>query len=77
VTYSDVYDLDNLTLTYNVFRGSTNIGSYNYASYYWETRKLYAMVDTGVKSGQTVTYHIEVHDGRNIVKGPSVSIKVK
>ncbi|MFI6825614.1 fibronectin type III domain-containing protein [Kribbella sp. NPDC050241] len=77
VAFNDVYDVDNLTLTYNVFRGSTNVGSYKYVSYYWEKRKLYSMVDTGVKSGQTVTYHIEVHDGRNIVKGPSVSIKVK
>ncbi|TCO52058.1 hypothetical protein EV646_1011055 [Kribbella antiqua] len=77
VKFTDTYDLDNLTLTYNVFRGSTNIGSYKYTSYYWEPRKTYTVTDTGVKSGQTVSYHIEVNDGRSIVKGPAVSVKVR
>jgi hypothetical protein len=77
VKFNDVYDLDNLTLTYNVFRGTTNIGSYKYTSYYWEPRKTYTVTDTAVKSGQTVSYHLEVHDGRNIVKGPAVSVKVR
>ncbi|MFI6679328.1 fibronectin type III domain-containing protein [Kribbella sp. NPDC050470] len=76
VKFSDVYDLDNISLTYNVFRGTTNIGSFKYMSYYWEARKAYTVADTGVKRGQTYTYHIEVHDGRNIMKGPSVSVKV-
>ena len=77
VKFADVYDLDNISLTYNVFRGTTNIGSYKYGSYFWEPRKTYTVTDTGVKSGQTVSYHIEVHDGRNIIKGPSTTITVK
>jgi hypothetical protein len=76
VKFADSYDLDNITLTYNVFRGTTNIGSFKYMSYFWEPRKTYTVTDTGVKTGQTVTYHVEVHDGRNIMKGPSVSVKV-
>jgi hypothetical protein len=76
VKYADGYDLDNLTLTYNVFRGSTNIGSSKYVSYFWEPRKAYTVVDRGLQRGSTYTYHIEIHDGRNIRKGPSVSVKV-
>ncbi len=30
----------------------------------------------GMKRGSTYRYHIEVHDGRNIMKGPSVSVKI-
>lgn len=76
VTFADVYDLDNLTLTYNVFRGSANIGSYRYVSYYWEPRKRYTVIDRGLKRGSTYSYRIEVHDGRNIVKGPTVRVKI-
>ncbi|GAA1561395.1 hypothetical protein GCM10009789_13310 [Kribbella sancticallisti] len=77
VSFRDVYDLDNISLTYNVFRGATNIGSYKLNTYYWEPRKTITLVDKGVKSGQTVSYHIEVHDGRNIMKGPAFSVKVR
>ncbi|GAB2659472.1 hypothetical protein GCM10009743_39630 [Kribbella swartbergensis] len=76
VKYADVYDLDNLSLTYNVFRGSTNVGSAKYVSYYWEPRKYYTVIDRGLQRGSTYTYRIEVHDGRNIMRGPSVSVKV-
>jgi hypothetical protein len=76
VKYSDVYDLDNLTLTYNVFRGSTNVGSAKYTSYFWQPRKSYTVTDRGLARGSTYTYHIEVHDGRNIVKSQSVSVKI-
>ena len=30
-----------------------------------------------MKSGQTVSYHIEIHDGRNVKKGPAYSVKVR
>ncbi|MET9310264.1 fibronectin type III domain-containing protein [Kribbella sp. NPDC003505] len=76
VSYSDTYDLDNLTLTYNVFRGSLNVGSNKYTSYFWQPRKVYQVVDRGLARGSTYTYHVEVHDGRNIRKGPSASIKI-
>ncbi|MFI5692989.1 fibronectin type III domain-containing protein [Kribbella sp. NPDC051586] len=76
VTYSDVYDLDNLTLTYNVFRGSLNVGSNAYTSYFWQARKSYQVVDRGLKRGSTYSYHIEVHDGRNIMKGATASVKI-
>ena len=76
VTYSDVYDLDNLTLTYNVFRGSLNVGSHAYTSYFWQARKSYQVVDRGLKRGSTYAYHIEVHDGRNIMKGATASVKI-
>ncbi|MEV8372407.1 fibronectin type III domain-containing protein [Kribbella sp. NPDC056861] len=76
VHFQDSYDLDNLSLTYNVFRGATNISSQKLTTYYWQTRKTIVVVDKGVKKGQTVSYHIEIHDGRNIMKGPSVTVKV-
>ncbi|MFK4085979.1 fibronectin type III domain-containing protein [Kribbella sp. NPDC020789] len=76
IKFTDVYDLDNITLTYNVFRGSTRIGSYKYNSYYWNARKSYTVTDTGVKTGQTVGYRIEVTDDRNTVKSSTASVKV-
>jgi hypothetical protein len=76
VKYYDVYDLDNISLTYNVFRGSTNVGSSKYNTYYWQLRKSYTVTDRGLKRGSTYTYHIEVHDGRNIMKSQSVSVKI-
>ncbi|WP_020387599.1 WD40 repeat domain-containing protein [Kribbella catacumbae] len=77
VSFKDSYDLDNLSLTYNVFRGATNISSQKLTTYYWQARKTVTFVDKGVKSGQTVSYHIEIHDGRNIMKGPALSVKVR
>lgn len=77
VKFTDGYDLDNILLTYNVFRGSTLIKTYKYYTYYWRARATTTFVDTGVKSGQTVSYHVEVHDGRNIRKGPAASVKVR
>ncbi|WBQ02721.1 fibronectin type III domain-containing protein [Kribbella sp. CA-293567] len=76
VHFKDSYDLDNLSLTYNVFRGATNISSQKLTTYYWQPRKTIIVVDKGVKKGQTVSYHIEIHDGRNIMKGPAVTVKV-
>jgi len=76
VSYTDTYDLDNLTLTYNVFRGSLNVGSNQYTSYFWQPRKGYQVVDRGLARGSTYTYHVEVHDGRNIRKGASASVKI-
>src|SRR3954452_18363830 len=76
VKYADSYDLDNLSLTYNVFRGATNIGSHSYVSYFWQLRKVYEVQDRGLKRGSTYTYHVEVHDGRNIIKGPSTTVKI-
>lgn len=77
ISFKDSYDLDNLTLTYNVFRGATNISSQKFTTYYWQTRKTITVVDKGVKKGQSVSYHVEIHDGRNIMKGPAIAVKVK
>jgi hypothetical protein len=77
VSFKDSYDLDNLTLTYNVFRGATNISSQKLTTYYWQPRKTITVVDKGVKRGQSVSYHVEIHDGRNIMKGPAIAVKVK
>lgn len=33
--------------------------------------------DTGVKSGQSVGYHVEVSDGRNVRNGAAVAVKVR
>ncbi|TDD21204.1 fibronectin type III domain-containing protein [Kribbella turkmenica] len=76
VKFADSYDLDNLSLTYNVFRGSTNVASAKYVSYFWEPRKAYTVVNRGLKRGSTYSFHIEVHDGRNIRRGPSASVRI-
>ncbi|MBP2356910.1 hypothetical protein JOF29_008020 [Kribbella aluminosa] len=76
VSYSDSYDADNLSLTYNVFRGSLNVGSNKYTTYFWQPRKTYQVVDRGLKRGSTYAYHIEVHDGRNITKGATTTVKI-
>jgi hypothetical protein len=75
-TYTDVYDLDNLSLTYNVFRGSLNVGSAVNVSYFWQARKTYQVMDRGLARGSTYTYHVEVHDGRNIIKSANASVKI-
>ncbi len=77
VSFTDTYDLDNSTLTYNIFRGTTNISSRKLNTFYWETRKTISFVDTGVSSNQKVSYHIEVHDGRNIMRSPVTTVTVK
>ncbi|TDX02840.1 fibronectin type III domain-containing protein [Kribbella sp. VKM Ac-2566] len=76
VSYTDSYDLDNLTLTYNVFRGSLNVGSNKYTTYFWQPRKTYQVVDRGLARGSSYTYHVEVHDGRNIMKGANATVKI-
>jgi hypothetical protein len=68
LSFKTVVDTDNITLTYKLYRGTTQIGQWNSNSYFWIAPKLITATDTGVKSGQTVSYHVEVLDGYNVVK---------
>lgn len=68
ITFKTVGDLDNITLTYKLFRGTTQIGAWNATQFPWEAAKPFGIVDNGVRTGQTVSYHIQILDGYHVVK---------
>jgi hypothetical protein len=67
VSFKTVVDPDNITLTYKLFRGTTQIAQWNANSYSWVTPRVITATDTGVKSGQSVNYRVEVLDGYSTV----------
>ncbi|TCC27161.1 fibronectin type III domain-containing protein [Kribbella speibonae] len=72
-----VLDRDNLTLTYLVYRGSTRIASWSRTSNSWTKPTVTSITDSGLTSGRKVSYHVEVSDGRNVQKSPSVAVRVR
>ena len=76
VSFPTVYDVDNISLTYNVFRGTTNVGSWNRYSYWWTRPTMTTFSDTGLTSGQTVAYRVEVTDGRNVRKSAVAKVRI-
>ncbi|MET9315671.1 fibronectin type III domain-containing protein [Kribbella sp. NPDC003505] len=77
IAFETVLDRDNLTLTYSVYRGSTRIGSWSRTSNSWTKPTVTSVTDSGLTSRQTLSYHVEVSDGRNVQKSPTVSVKVR
>jgi hypothetical protein len=78
VSFKNVVDLDNITLTYKLFRGTTLIGTWNSNSYPWVAAKTITATDTGVTSGQSVNYRVEVLDGYNTIwSAYSATVKVR
>jgi hypothetical protein len=77
VSFPTVVDADNISLTYTLFRGTTKLGTWSRYSYSWTKPTLTTFTDTGVKSGQSVGYHVEVSDGRNVRKGAAAAVKVR
>jgi len=72
-----VVDLDNTALTYVLFRGKTRIGTWSRYSCPWAAPTITTFTDSGLSSGQTLGYHVEVTDGRNLRKGTAAAVKVR
>lgn len=77
IAFQTVLDRDNITLTYLVYRGSTRIGSWSRSSNSWTKPAVTSVTDSGLTSGQTLSYHVEVSDGRNVQRSPAVRVKVR
>ncbi|TWD83297.1 beta-propeller uncharacterized protein DUF5122 [Kribbella amoyensis] len=78
LSFNTVVDPDNITLTYKLYQGTRLVGQWNRNSYGWHSSTLVTHTDTGAKSGSVVSYHLEVLDGRNVVKSAtSAPITVK
>jgi hypothetical protein len=77
IAFPTVLDRDNLTLTYLVYRGRTRLGSWSRTSNSWTKPTVTSVTDSGLTSGQKLWYHLEVSDGRNVQKSPSVSVRVR
>jgi len=77
VSFPTVLDADDISLTYTLFRGTTKVGTWKRSSYSWAAPVVTTFTDTGVKSGQTVGYHVEVTDGRSTRKGAAAAVKVR
>jgi hypothetical protein len=77
VSFSTVVDLDNIALTYTLYRGTTKIGSWTRSSYSWVKPVVTTVTDAGLTSGQTLGYHVMVSDGRNVRTGTAAAVKVR
>ncbi|GAA1116687.1 hypothetical protein GCM10009630_12970 [Kribbella jejuensis] len=77
IAFSPVLDRDNMTLTYFVYRGNTRIGTWSRTSNSWTKPTVTSVTDAGLTSGQKLSYHVEVSDGRNVSKGPPATVKVR
>lgn len=77
VSFPRVVDADNITLTYTLFRGGTKVGSWRRDSYPWLKPTAVTFNDSGLKRGQTVSYHVQVTDGRNVRTGRPVAVKIR
>jgi hypothetical protein len=77
IAFPTVLDRDNIALTYLVYRGTTRIGSWSRSSNSWTKPAVTSVTDSGLTSGQTVSYHVEVSDGRNVQKSPPATVKVR
>ncbi|MEV0802851.1 fibronectin type III domain-containing protein [Kribbella sp. NPDC050281] len=77
VSFTTVVDTDNIALSYVLYRGTTKVASWSRSSYSWTTPSVQTFTDTAVRSGQTVSYHVEVGDGRNLSKSAAAAVKVR
>jgi len=77
ISFPTVLDRDNLTLTYLLYRGSTRIGSWSRTSNSWTKPTVTTVTDSRLTSGQGLSYHLEVSDGRNVRKSPTAKVKVR
>jgi hypothetical protein len=77
VSFATVVDTDNTALTYALYRGQTRVGTWSRYSYPWTKPTVTTFSDTGLTSRQTLSYHVEVTDGRNLRKGNSAAVKVR
>ncbi|GAA0258426.1 fibronectin type III domain-containing protein [Cryptosporangium japonicum] len=63
VTWRGVEDLDDPTVTYQVYRGSTVVYRVRGSAKPWETKKTYSFVDRGLTAGSSVRYTVRAVDG--------------
>jgi len=77
VSFPTVVDTDNTALTYTLFRGKTRVTSWSRYSYPWTAPTITTFSDNGLTSGQSLGYHVEVTDGRNLGKGPAAAVRVR
>ncbi|SHN46369.1 fibronectin type III domain-containing protein [Cryptosporangium aurantiacum] len=64
VTWRGVEDLDDPTVTYQVYRGSTLVYRGRASAKPWETSKSYSFTDRGLTAGTTVRYTVRAVDAR-------------
>ncbi|NEA31136.1 fibronectin type III domain-containing protein [Streptomyces sp. SID13031] len=77
VSFPTVVDADNIALTYTLFRGSTKLASWKRSSYSWVKPAVTTFSDTRLPSGKTVSYRVQVSDGRNVRSGAAVAVKIR
>ncbi|MFF0269655.1 fibronectin type III domain-containing protein [Kribbella sp. NPDC004536] len=77
IAFTTVLDRDNMTLTYFVYRGSARIGTWSRTSNSWTKPTVTSITDAGLTSGQTLSYRVEVSDGRNVTKSPAATVRVR
>jgi hypothetical protein len=77
VSFPTVVDVDNISLTYTLYRDKTKVGSWTRYSYWWTKPTVTTFGDSGLTSGQSVTYRVEVSDGRNVRKGVGATVRIR
>ncbi|WP_433166880.1 fibronectin type III domain-containing protein [Kribbella sp. CA-247076] len=77
VAFPTVVDLDNISLTYVLYRGTTKVGTWKRSSYSWTKPAVTTFADSGLTSGQSVAYRVLVTDGRNSRMSALASVKVR
>ena len=77
VSFPTLLDADNISLRYLLYRGTTRIGTWTRSSNSWTTPSVISLTESGLTSGQTLAYHVEVSDGRNVRTGAATAVKVR
>jgi hypothetical protein len=77
VSFPTVVDADNIALTYTLFRGTTKLASWKLSSYSWTKPTVTSFTDSRLPSGQTLSYRVQVSDGRNVRNGAVTPVKIR
>ncbi|MEU4195190.1 fibronectin type III domain-containing protein [Kribbella sp. NPDC026611] len=77
ISFSTVVDIDNIALTYLLYRGRTRIGIWSRSSYSWKKPVITTVTDAGLPSGQNLTYRLEVTDGHNTRTSTAATVRVR
>jgi len=77
VSFPTVVDVDNISLTYTLYRGKTKVGSWTRNSYTWTKPTAMTFADSGLTSGQSVAYRVQVSDGRNARMSALAKVRIR
>jgi hypothetical protein len=77
VSFPTVVDADNISLIYSLFRGTTRVASWKRNSDSWTKPVVTTFTDTKLKSGKTISYHVQVSDGRNVRTSRPTPVKIR